>query len=308
MILLFILLGIFIVVGGGINYVCAILNKKKSTKKQLPGLFIAFFVDSVIMTVINVILLRNPQLIYTYIHWGWILGINIGLFVLAVIMGILLGVKGFKMIMATTQLIVGVCALTLMIFGLCLSHKTVYTISTASEFNILSNLPNSERHAYQIKIIDDIDFSGVDVSKGLGNDDCCFIIDGQGHIIKNIKYETIIDDGSKTFFTTGSAYKNENKNNQTSKISNLTIQDCEFIITPNYYSTYSREGEECYFGLFTYKAEDHLSQVNIINTKVYVKRSIPNIRYEGLSTIKEISPSNTSVNGCNISIEITYEE
>ena len=59
MILLFILLGIFIVVGGGINYVCAILNKKKSTKKQLPGLFIAFFVDSVIMTVINVILLRN---------------------------------------------------------------------------------------------------------------------------------------------------------------------------------------------------------------------------------------------------------
>lgn len=307
MILLFILLGIFIVVGGGINYVCAILNKKKSTKKQLPGLFIAFFVDSVIMTVINVILLRNPQLIYTYIHWGWILGINIGLFVLAVIMGILLGVKGFKMIMATTQLIVGACALTLMIFGLCLSHKTVYTISTASEFNILSNLPNSGKHVYQVKLVDDIDFANFDVSNGFGNDDCCFIIDGQGHVIKNIKYETKIDSYSKEFFRMGYVYKNNGKDNQYPKISNLIIQDCEFSITPNYYSSYSHEGEECSFYLFGHE-KTSFTNVTINRTKIYVKKATPDIRHDGVSTIKNIYPSNITDNGCNISIEITYEE
>ena len=291
---------------GIFNYVIAVLKSKGKTispKVYSVATVTIIFVTTAVVLVLGVVLLRNPQAVFTNIHWGWVLGSGIVLTLFFFVVGVIWLIKGYQTSIGSTQIVLGGCILTMMIFGLCLAHNTTYKISTVNDLNLLDNLPSSDK-AYRIEIVNDIDFKGAELKAHYGNDSNIYFIYGNGYTWKNINYEASIMSSNHTFL---SLYASRYYSKSNSRIYDLTIEDSEFYLTPNCYSSRDHEGKECNFYLISTDVD--LDNVTIDIT-VYIKEAaaIDNIRYETKSYINKIYPMSQVSDSCNINVNIVRED
>lgn len=186
-----------------------------------------------------VLLLKLPVTVFSFLHYGWIIGIGIFLFAFSLVIGIIWLVKCPLNFIGITQITAGLCVVFLMIMGLCYSNVPTYELHTASQFGIFANLP-PQKNAYNVIITEDIDFGGKVFTNALGGDSADFIVDGNNHIIKNIGFTKTLTEEYTTFwhFSKGSS------------ISNLTFSDINIDVTPDYYSNETHSGFECNLVLF----------------------------------------------------------
>lgn len=308
MVLLSLLVGVLLVVGGIINYIYAAIKKSSGF---WVGFYIAFFIDSIVVLVLNFLLLVSPQFIYTYIHWGWILGINIGMAVGAIAMMIIHlymyydgGLETDKA-MGVLQFCVGAFSIVFMIFGLSFSDKFTYEISKAEDFRILANLPDKER-IYNVKLVGDIDFSNYDATKGFGDGEKCIILDGQGYSIKNIQYTRKLTTKETVLFNLDGHYQIGEKE-VCSQIKNLTVENCGFILTPDLYNKETHEGLDTEFYIFSME-ETAFSNFKITSTTVTVMPAVEDVRNDTPSTLEEIYPTKLieKFPNCTVDMNVVY--
>jgi len=289
---------------GIFNYVIAVLKSKGKTissKVYSVATVAIFFVTSAVVLALGVVLLRNPQAVFTNIHWGWVLGSGIVLAVFLFVVGIVWCIKGYQTYIGSTQMVLGGCVLAMMIFGLCLAHNATYTFSASDDLNLLNNLPSSEK-AYHIEVLNDIDFEGAELQAQYGNGNA-YIINGNGYVWKNIDYKISIDSYSQTFLRLYASSRSSSRAN--SRIYDLTIEDSEFHITPDYYYDRSHEGQGCDF----YLLSENVSLDNVkIDVTIYAEEAEDNIRYETKSFVEKIYPTTQTTENYNINVNIIRED
>lgn len=207
-------------------------RRRRETAEQRHFIFvewiktISFNIPTIILFIIALILVGNPALLLTNMHFGWIIGIYVVAFIASLITaGVVVGkskrgdeyifIKQRCAIMISGAMIYGV----LMSLGLGLAYKHTYSLKSAEDFKLIANLPSAELCNFVIE--DDIDFEGK--SYGIG----CLnyfrgTIDGQGHTLSNINY---------TYSNEKNNFGLVNRNYGT--IKNLAIKDSVFHLGSN---------------------------------------------------------------------------
>ena len=271
---------------------------------SIDAIQVAIFITSILSVIAGVLLLKTPQLIFGVIHWGWVLGIGIVLFVGMIIWSLIMLGGGLDNKLVATQIISACCMLALMIFGLCYAHVHTYELSSPDDFNLLENLPGKDEKFYRFEVKNDIDFAGYSLDKSYGDRDVNVIINGNGYKIKNIRYSATLEE-STTFLVLGYGCQVKGSNSTVpSQIKDLVFENCEFEITPNSYDDRDHEGNEINFSIMSSAA---LEDVNMSAT-VYINKAEENMRYNSLSTIGKVLPENKSENGSVINILVRREE
>ncbi len=312
MILLIILVCVFGLSAGGFNYVYAIVTNRSyyTQEDDRFALFIGLSAMDVAMLVFEIILIKNPNAIFTGIHWIWILVIGILLFVGTVALGIYLCVtegvfwtfERAKWYMGAIQVAVGILVLILMIVGLSAAQGKTYEVSSVDDLEILDNLPGTEE-PYIIQITSDLDFEGIEPNEKYGTSYNTYIIEGNGHTISNIKYEKTLEEEYTAFFEMNTA----NDSTYTpSKIKNLNFDNCEFYLKPNYYNEEKHSGLKCHFYLFGDETKEAvtLSNVTITRSIVYAQKADENYLSDNNSLIGDIYPAQSE----NIDLRVIREE
>lgn len=256
-----------------------------------------------------VLLIRQPNIIFTYVHWMIVVAIGVATLVISIVLAVawVNMYSGFEW--AASCALIGVCTFVLMVLGICFAHEHVYEISKPEELNILTNLPSSEDDVYRIEITEDLDFRNVKPSDYYGHYDAVYIINGNGHSIKNLEYEAVLTN-TLEFFRMGSNYDpSKTPSTVCSRVIDINLEDCDFYLTPNAYDESEKVGLTCDFNIFTVRAEFDsvnvvLDDVDINRTTVYIRPAEDNTRYITKSTVGEIRPANTSYGDSKISITI----
>ncbi len=277
-----------------VTYLLKLIDKETDGALSKAVTVVVSFVASLGLVVTGIVLVKDPQLFYRGMHWGFVLGFGIvftiAMFVFAFVSG------NYNEKMGFTQLLFAAIFLILLICGLCFPNRTVYVIKDAYDFNLLNNLPPSKEVAYQFELAHDIDFSGVEPQNVYGTlFRTNYVLDGKGHSIKNLKYVRELTGDNATFISVGSG----------DTIKNLTLENSTFHLTPNNYQNYS--GAECGFKIIS----GHTENVHINVDVIVYPTSIQDSRNEGISTlpVENILPATTvepNENGCTYQINVTY--
>lgn len=275
MIAVLIIFGVLLVAFGVFNYVLAILESKGyaiNSKVHETGNWIIVFTFLCLLVFLCAMLVKNPGAILTHMHWGWVVLIgHIASAALAVIGSYFLTIGSERM--GFSLIVAGVCTFGLMIAGLILSTTAEYEISSARGFNLLGNLPD-KNGAYVIHITDDIDFKGRTVDGSFGDEDRTFYIYGNGHTIRNIKYEEELEES--VCFIDGDG-----------RITDLKLVDCEYYLQPNCYDEETHRGGSPYFDLL---GNFKLTNIEIDAVVYKLPTNEMNALYENESTVGIIYP------------------
>lgn len=286
--------GALLALFGIFNYILALLRSKG--RYISPAVYSAcgwavFLVCFATIMFFGALLNKDPGKILSHIHWIWIVIIGLATFVIMLVVGIIVS-KRKDLRMGLSLILVGISTLVLMIAGLGMAEGATYEISTAQEFQLLENLPGNGV-GYTINITDDIDFEGQTLSDSFGYEYRTYYINGNGHTIKNIRYEKELE-ADNTCFILGQG-----------TISNLNFENCEFYLKPNNYSEDSHYGNGCEFEIFS--SEYSLSNIEV-NAVVYKQPAEDSVLYESLSYISSIYPDTYSSHESNIfNVEIKEE-
>jgi len=217
-----------------------------------------------ILYVLGIILLINPLIIYKIIHYGWIIGLFIGIAVLGLIITIVLRHnlsinKGVTALMS----IGSIGLIPVIILGVVLSLNATYYISKAEDMKVLANAPTNYNTAFVLE--NDIDFTDKDVSWFGGQKKFEGIFDGQGYTLSNIHIKTkckSMNSGEDSHQGLGFVRENWGI------IRNLNFKDCTFTISPKDSNEYS----DLSFGIITAYNTEKISNCNIIDC--YAKYTI----------------------------------
>ena len=278
--------GALLALFGIFNYVIAMLKSKGKYISPVVysiGGWAIFLVCFATIMFFGALLVKDPTKIFVHIHWGWILVIGIAAFIILLVVGIIWNVRGITR-MGSSLIVVGISTLVLMIMGLGSAGGAEYTISSASQFKLLDNLPGNFG-GYVINITEDLDFEGISVDSYYGSDNKYYIM-GNGHTIKNLKYEATLEKGYTEFL----------KGDGT--IEDLKLVDCEYYLKPNYYNEEAHEGYGCSFNIF---GNYHLKNVEV-DAIVYTREADDSPLYENLSYVSVILPSVVVVDNENVTL------
>ena len=280
--------GVLLALFGIFNYVIALLESKgkriSPIIRQIGGWAIFLVCFGTIMF-FGALLNKDPTKIFMYLHWGWVLVIGLAAFVILLVVGIIWNVRRITH-MGTSLIVVGISTLLLIIFGMSSAADAEYNISSADQLALLDNLP-SNYDGYVINITEDLDFDGVTVDSYYGGDGK-YYINGNGHVIKNFRYEATLEE-EYTEILRGSG-----------TIENLSLVDCEYYLKPNNYSEEVHEGYGCSFNIFG----DYTLKNVTVNGTVYLQEAEESVMYETLSYVSVILPSVTVADKENTSSDI----
>ena len=275
MIAFLIIFGVLLTALGIFNYVLAILKSKGysiDSDVHKTGNWIIAFVFLCLLVFLCALFVKNPGAILTHMHWGWVLLIgHIASAALALIGSYMLTIGSERM--GFSLIVAGVCTFVLTIAGLILSTTAEYEISSARGFNLLNNLFD-KNDAYVINITDDIDFKGHTIDGSFGNKNHSFYIYGNGHTIKNIKYEGELEESA--CFIEGDG-----------RITDLKLVDCEYYLKPNCYDEETHRGDSPSFDLL---GDFKLTNIEIDAVVYKLPTDKMDVLYENESTVGTIYP------------------
>lgn len=284
--------GIMLALYGVFNYIVAMLKSKGkyiSPAVYSAGGWVIFLVCFATIMFFGALLNKDPGKILVHIHWIWITLIGIATFVIMLVVGILVS-KRRDLRMGLSLIVVGISTLVLMIVGLGTAESATYEISNAQGFQLLENLPGNE-DGYIINITDDIDFEGETLTDSFGYEYRTYHINGNGHTIKNIRYEQTLEE-DETYFILGEG-----------SIKDLKFVDCEYYLKPDNYSEESHDGNGCYFNIL-----GDFNYTNVeIDAVVYKQPAEESVLYETLSYISGVGPATSEGSSNNFNIVIKEE-
>lgn len=180
---------------------------------------------AVILSIVSALLiisfgttLFDPKLIYTYIHYGWLIFVTVVYMVYSVII-IIYGFEDLKpriikIVNAATTLLVIIISFTAI-------NNSHIKISKKSDFNILGNMPFSDTCHYELT--NDIDFNGGNFNGFGAIATFKGSFDGNYHTLKNVKHVRKVDQ-----FGTPNEVGFVRKNKGT--IKNIRFVNCLFSI------------------------------------------------------------------------------
>lgn len=282
--------GVMLALYGVFNYIVAMLKSKGkyiSPMVHSAGGWVIFLVCFGTIMFFGALLNKDPGKILVHIHWIWITLIGIAAFVIMLVLGILVS-RRRDLRMGLSLIVVGISTVVLMILGLGYAEEATYEISSAQEFQLLENLPGNE-DGYVINITADIDFEGETFNGSIGQEYRTYHINGNGHTIKNIRYENTLEE-DETYFILGKG-----------SIKDLKFVDCEYYLKPDNYSEESHDGNGCYFNIL-----GDFNYTNVeIDAVVYKQPAEESVLYESLSYISSVGPAadSTSSNRFNIVVK-----
>ena len=207
------------------------ISNSKTTTVKRTVLFIMVTVLSVLL-VVGVALLISPISVYRMIHYGWIIGLFIAIPILSFVVSLVL--KGTGMIRGGTLaalLVVCIALIPMMIFGISNSKNATYEIYTAEDMKAFGNAPTNYNTVFVL--MNDIDFTGKDVSWFGGQKEFDGIFDGQGYTLSNIVVNTKCK-SMREFSLWGANNSPQGLGfvrSNTGIIRNLNFEDCKFTIT-----------------------------------------------------------------------------
>lgn len=284
--------GIMLALYGVFNYIVAMLKSKGkyiSPAVYSAGGWVIFLVCFATIMFFGALLNKDPGKILTHIHWIWIMLIAMATFVIMLVVGILVS-RRRDLRMGLSLIVVGISTLVLMIVGLGTAESATYEISNAQGFQLLENLPGND-DGYIINITDDIDFEGETLTDSFGNEYRRYYIYGNGHTVKNIRYEQTLEE-DETYFILGEG-----------TVQDLNFEDCEYYLKPNNYDKNSHDGNGCYFNIF-----GAFSYTNVkIDAVVYKQPAEESVLYETLSYISGVGPATSEGSSNNFNIVIKEE-
>ena len=284
--------GIMLALYGVFNYIVAMLKSKGkyiSPAVYSAGGWVIFLVCFATIMFFGALLNKDPGKILTHIHWIWIMLIAIATFVIMLVVGILVS-RRRDLRMGLSLIVVGISTLVLMIIGLGAAESATYEISSVQGFQLLENLPGNE-DGYTINITDDIDFERETLTDSFGNEYRRYYIYGNGHTVKNIRYEQTLEE-DETYFILGEG-----------TVQDLKFEDCEYYLKPDNYSEDSHDGNGCYFNIL-----GKFSYTNVeIDAVVYKQPAEESVLYETLSYISGVGPATSEGSSNNFNIVIKEE-
>jgi hypothetical protein len=127
----------------------------------------------------------NPQVVYTGLHFGAIIGIVLG-FVAIVWLGVAIA-KGCYLIKKSTMLAFGFSSfgtIPVMVLGIILSMNATYYVSTVQDMNIMANAAMGSETV--IILQNDLDFEGQDCSWFGVREEFHGYFEGNGHTLSHI--------------------------------------------------------------------------------------------------------------------------
>ena len=307
MLLIGILLGVFIVTAGVINYIFVVRNPNSSGGIfNFLGFEVSVMVTTLALIVINTLGVFIPQFVFTNIHWGWLLGISIVLLITIFIFVIsafnfypsdaeetILGITGFMLIPLLVMLIIAPVR----------ADIHTYELSEARDFRLLNNLPTDSKYIYHFEVTDDIDFEGEKTRLVYGREKFTYYIDGNGHTLSGFVCEDDIKEDC-SLFTAGYIVL---LNNEVygSKISNITLDGFVLTVAPNGYDKENRIGLNLNYSIFDKDIE--LEGVTL-NAEVIIADEVVYNRSLTPSTIASVLPeSGEDDKGNKFNVTVTGE-
>ena len=258
---------------------------KKLMGKGMPA-NASLIISSFFSVAIAAVLVRKPQWIFTFLPWWIILVAEIGFAMVSLILSIISLVKNKTNIQTIAiQWVTIASTVALTVLGICVADTQVYHISTPTDLNALNHFP--PRGEYHVEFENDIDFSHVSVQESYGGSRRKIIINGKGHTLKGIQAEIMIQDSSLVFLNVDI-------------IQNLNIEDCAFLITPDYYV--ENEGKEVSFYLIP---SDTMLGQTTIKGHVHILPAEYDIRHRSESWVGTVYPDKETE---AIQVQVTREE
>lgn len=174
----------------------------------------------------------------------------------------------------------------------------VFVFDDAGDFKIIENLPKSDT-PYHLVLLRDIDFSGEELdSDGFGSEEVAFILDGKGYTISGIDFSVEITSPSFTFLRCKGG----------SSVKNLTVRDCRFSLTANYYDVKQHEGYPCEFYISNCPYEN-LENVTVSDTEILIKPAIEDVRADEMSYVSGFESDIVYLEGdVSVTVRVTRED
>ncbi len=163
------------------------VNNNRENTLQLSALVIAVGL-LLSFVILGIILFFNPFLIYSMMHFGWVIALFIVTAAVCVVLSLVLW-KKFLMNkkIAVSMLVTSILLVPIMAVGIVRSLNTTYWLYNAEDFHVLANAPTSEKTLFVLT--DDIDFTGKDTSWYGVNQNFYGVFEGRGHKLTNINVE-----------------------------------------------------------------------------------------------------------------------
>lgn len=215
-------------------------NTKPTSIKNVVSTLIILSLS--FLLIYGVILLISPLTAYKLLHYGWVIGLFIGIPIVSLIATIIM--KSNQLITGKTTALFSVWSILLipiMIIGVVTSMNATYRISTAEDMKAFGNAPTNYDTVFILE--NDIDFKGKDVGWFGGQKDFKGVFDGQGYTLYNIELNAKckkLSDGSRE--PQGLGFVRENSG----IIKNVNFRDCKFSIQPKHSSIINFD---MYFGV-----------------------------------------------------------
>lgn len=191
---------------GIINYLLAILRVKRNNGKEANWLFvitqilitILYIVPSALFFVADLMLIVYPTAILGWIHFGWVIALNVIFAIVGIVINVVLFCQGqddyyddednpFMSRIAhrsILSILMCVVSVVVMIIGLSTLGGKTLVIDNQKQINVIRNIPNPDKANYVLNTDIDCDVTG---SKWFGElQDYYGVFDGNHHTIKNI--------------------------------------------------------------------------------------------------------------------------
>ena len=191
---------------GIINYLLAILRVRRNSGSDANVLFVVtqilitllYLVPSIAFLVADLLLIVNPAVILGWIHFGWVIALNIVLAIVGIVVNIILfgqGQDGYyddedNPFMsrighrAILSIIICVVSVVIMIVGLSSLGGKTMVIDNQKQINVIKNIPNPEKVNYVLNTDVDCAVTGAECFGDIEN--YYGVFDGNNHTIKNI--------------------------------------------------------------------------------------------------------------------------
>lgn len=245
------------IIGGIITAPLWYLLDKLSDAKIKAFAFWTMLVVLGVLILFGLILIISPITAYKVIHFGWIIGIYIGVAAVLIVISSFLFYNSFIKSSANTLFILcSIALIPIMIFGLVNSLNTIYHIDSASDMLVLKNAPINYRTVFVLE--NDIDFEGEEVSWYGARKSFKGVFNGQGNTLSNFQVRGgVKKENNNVHYYYGMVLENSGI------IRNLNIYDCKITVYDGGHSS-----NVTYFGLICVNNLGTIKDCKIIDCQV----------------------------------------
>ncbi len=176
-----------------------VYNSKK--RKKISKASFLFLLPAIALCIILVIVLIRPSIVFSAIHYGWLIGLCTSMPAVCIILCLLINIKigglsscsygsdrTYGVISSVLTVICHSACVIMMVIGLVSIRLGTVKLYHKTDFNAIKNMPIAKRY----ELINDIDFHGEEMIPIKEIPNYC-VFNGNNHSIKNFVCKTAYD-------------------------------------------------------------------------------------------------------------------